>query len=476
MKWTLTSILEATNGELHRTGELKSRESIEFLSIETDTRTLNPGALFVAIKGENFDGHDFVTEAINKGARGIIFEDYIKISQLIEKFPDVPFVGVKSTRKALGDLALFRRKLFNGSVVAITGSNGKTSTKEMTALVLSAKFQVFKTPHNWNNDIGVPLSVFQISDNDDIAVLELGINHTGEMRELARVALPDVGLITNVQPAHLEGLSSEDKVLEEKVLLWDNLSDNGVIVTNFDDARLMKRAEATGKKIISFGMGDGADVHAKDISITMEGTEFTVEYNGERERVSFSAYGQHHVLNALAAIAVGTHFGVSLIDVAHKLSGWSPVSHRMQKIELSDGTVIFDDCYNANPGSMQRAIETVSHIAFQYNRPFVAVVGDMKELGDNSVAFHEQIGEKLAASPVKSVISIGEFGKVISEKAKQKRSDMQVFSAETHEGIVDWLKSNWIEGAVILFKASRSMTLEKAIEPLIQWKGKVSRK
>ncbi len=474
MNWNVYDILEATRGRVFQGAENKSLDKLILRSIETDSRKLEEGSVFIAIKGERFDGHDFIPDAIGKGARVVIFDRPEKIQTLIERNPEVLFIEVEDTRKALGDLALYRRQRFNRPVIGVTGSNGKTSTKEMIALVLSSKFRVFKTPQNWNNDIGVPLSIFQIDDSHDIAVLELGINHPGEMEELVRISMPNVGVITNIQPAHLEGLKSEESVFREKTILWDMLPEGGTIIANADDPRLYEHAVNSDKRVITFGTSDYAHVRVRDISVNLDGTRFAVLYNGQTFNALLPCYGSHHVLNASAAIASGICFGISPDDALNQLTEWKPVSHRMQKIDLVDGTVIFDDCYNANPVSMRRAIETLSHLATKYNRFFIAVVGDMKELGEKSEQFHKEIGEELANANPFAVASLGKLGVVILEEVRKRHSGIPLLAAEEPDEVVEWLQRNWRSGAIVLFKASRAIALENVIEPIVSWKGKVA--
>ncbi len=472
MKWNAYDVLDATGGRVYQADENRSLDRFVIKSIETDSRKLKPNSLFIAIKGERFDGHDFVLDAINKGSRVIIFDSLDKIRSLIKNNPGVLFIEVEDTRKALGNLALHRRQRFSGPVIAVTGSNGKTSTKEMVALVLSSKFRVFKTPQNWNNDIGVPLSIFQIDDFHDIAVLELGINHPGEMKELVRISLPDIGIITNIQPAHLEGLKSEESVFREKTTLWNMLPESGTIIANADDPRLFEYAKNSNKKVITFGTSDYAHVQVENISINLQGTEFTVRCNDQTFRALFPGYGVHHVLNAAASIACGICFDIHPDDALKQLTNWVPVVHRMQKIDLIDGTIIFDDCYNANPVSMGKAIETVSYLATKYNRTFIAVLGDMRELGERSELFHREIGEKLAKANPYAAASLGKLGAAILEEVRKRHSNIPLLAAEKPDEVVEWLQKNWQEGSLMLFKASRAIALENVIEPIVSWKGR----
>jgi len=473
MNWSLDDVLVATDGILM--GRRHSDE-ILFSFIETDTRKLEPGSVFVAIKGERFDGHDFIMEAIKKGAGAIVYSRS-DITDSIHTVPGVYFVYVEDTRKALADLACFRRRKFPGPMIGVTGSNGKTSTKEMIALVLGRKYRVFKTPANWNNDIGVSLSIFQMPDDVDAVVLELGINHFGEMDQLVDVVEPTVGVITNIQPAHLEGFDSLEGVLREKTKLWQKLPNDGVAVINLDDPLLAKYAAGLTKSKITFGRSVNADVHVEGlIDLSLDGMTFSVRFGEKVVPCNLRAFGEHYVMNALCAVAVGLQLGVSLDDAVEALRAWTLVEHRMQKMELSDGTIIFDDCYNANPGSMTRAIETVAFLAEKHKRPLVLVLGDMKELGRDSENLHGKIGKIAASKNPHMVVTAGREAKAIFEEFQKGCATLSYhFDAGDggkidHSMIAQWLQKNWIAGAIFLFKASRAMEFEKVIDQIMQWK------
>lgn len=465
MGWKLVDIVEATGGEvISRLEGLSGPEVFDFIS--TDTRTMKPGSVFVALKGERFDGHDFVNDAVAKGARVVIVERDVG--------PGVSgayVVRVDDTRRALAHLALYKRKKFSGPVVGVTGSNGKTSTKEMIASVLGSKFDVWKNPGNWNNEIGVPLSILEMPDRCNAAVLELGINHPGEMSELLRVARPDVGVITNIQPAHLEGFGSEEGIFHEKTLLWKALPPDGIAIVNRDDPRLSRAELNLTVPSISFGMENDADVWVpggrSSVRLELSGTTFPVRFGDQHEEITLPVWGDHYVLNALAAAAVGIHFGINLRASSEKLRLWKPALHRMNINRLKDGTIVVDDTYNANPGSMKKAVETVAFMAQKYGRRFVAVLGDMKELGKDAERLHREVGLFLMKFRPALVVTLGELAEKMFCNVSDPGDTTHVHVA-THEDAAVSVVERGFSGAIVLVKGSRSMTMEKVVQKLLE--------
>ncbi|SFM51106.1 UDP-N-acetylmuramoyl-tripeptide--D-alanyl-D-alanine ligase [Thermodesulforhabdus norvegica] len=465
MQWRLADLLQATEGRLIQgSGAGDGSEVFNFIS--TDTRTLKPGSVFVALRGERFDGHDFVEEAVKKGAKAVIVD-----RDVLPLTAEACFIKVENTRSALARLAIYRRQRFSGPVVGVTGSNGKTSTKEMIASVLENRFRVWKNPGNWNNDIGVPLSILEMPDQSNAAVLELGVNHPGEMSELVRIAEPNVGVITNIQPAHLEGFGSEDGVFREKTVLWNALPPDGLAVVNRDDPRLSKAELILKVPSVSFGLEADADVWVPggkaSVRLDVSGTSFPVRFGGQRAEVNLPVWGDHYVVNALAAVAVGVHFGIDLRASAEKLRMWRPAPHRMNVHNLKDGTVLVDDTYNANPGSVKKAIETVAQVARKVGRNFVAVLGDMKELGAEAERLHKEVGLFLVSFEPVLIVTLGEMAKKMLEDVEGSRRKAWVH-AGSHEEAAAKVMEMVESGAVILVKGSRSMTMERVVEKLIE--------
>ncbi|MGC8718638.1 MAG: UDP-N-acetylmuramoyl-tripeptide--D-alanyl-D-alanine ligase [Thermodesulforhabdaceae bacterium] len=472
--WIIDDVIKATGGQV----VVNSGEKSRFKGISTDSRKIEPGNIFVALVGERFDGHDFLLDAVRAGAECLIIdkplESFNAGKALLEMtsargtLPAVVRVG--NTLTALGDLAKYRRSFFKGPVVGVTGSNGKTSTKEMIAQVLDGSFHVLKNPMNWNNNVGLPLSLLQLEPYHSAVVLEMGINHPGEMDQLVAIASPTVGVITNIQKAHLEGLESEEVICREKTKLWHALpQDTGCAIVNRDDPWLYKSSERLQRIAkIFFGIKGEADVTVEgEIRCSREGTTFNVRCGRNRATVSLSVLGEHFALNALSALAVGVHLGVPLDVAAHRLSSWKPVSHRMECVPLSDGTVIVDDTYNANPGSMLRAIETVAGLAYRENRPFIAVLGDMKELGDASEELHRMIGRELARRNVSGLFTLGTLAGFIADEGR-KGGIPVVIEAHDHSTLIEAIIEHWLPGAWLLVKGSRSMRMEQVVEGLVE--------
>lgn len=470
--WSLDDLLKATGGELIS----GSRQRVNFCGISTDSRTIERGNVFVALIGERFDGHDFLMEALEKGAECLIVEKLPDSFDIMASGTrhDAPIhiptiIKVPSTLKALGDLAHYHRSSFTGPVVGITGSNGKTSTKEMIASVLEGSFQVLKNPMNWNNNIGVPLSLLRLEDHHTAIVIEMGINHLNEMDELVATAEPTIGVITNIQKAHLEGLESEEQIFREKTKLWRALpKEKGCAIVNLDDPWLFRASEdLKNVAILYFSLKGNADLTVDgDVQCSRKGTSFIARSGKDMAEVNLPVLGEHFALNALAALAVGIHLGISLETGAKRLSNWKPVSHRMECLVLHDGSVIIDDTYNANPGSMIRAIETVAKMAYSENKPFIAVIGDMKELGHASEELHRLVGQSLAEKKPAGIFTLGSLASFIAEEGR-KAGVPVVIEAMNHSTLLEALTEHWIPGAWLLVKGSRSMRMEQIVEGLV---------
>ncbi len=482
--WQLETVIEATGGEVilrwPPTTYGNETHHNGFHTIGIDSRTVEEGAIFVALKGERFDGHDFLEEAVRRGARCLIVErsltEYPHGETFLSWLQTTPpphrtvvVVRVGSTLQALSDLARSRRLAFHGAVVGVTGSNGKTSTKEMIACVLEGRFPVHKTPMNWNNNIGLPLSLFGLAPHHRVAVLELGVNHPGEMDELVSVAQPTIGVITNVHKAHLEGMESEEIICAEKTKLWMALPrGEGCAIVNRDDPRLLAASQRlTDVKVYSYSLRGGATLTVEgEVRCSRNGTAFTVHAEGKRVEVRLSVLGAHFAANSLAAMAVGYHLGVPLEEASALLSSWQAVPHRMERHILPDGTVLIDDTYNANPGSTIRAITTDAQAASQEHRPFLAVLGEMRELGTSSRELHRLVGVHLATHKPAAVFTLGTDAALIAEEAR-RAGVPTVFVGLDHESILDVMAEAWIPGAWVLVKGSRSMKMERIVEGLL---------
>lgn len=439
-------ILEATEG-----GLLSGKAQTAFSGISTDTRRLKEGELFIAIKGQNFDGHDFVGEAKSEGALGAVVNFPSPLPLL-----DFAIIEVKDTVKALGDIAKSYRRKFDIPIIAVTGSNGKTTTKEMAETVLAKKYRVLKSEGTENNSIGVALTLLKLSSAHDIAVLELGTNHFGEIAGLCEIVQPACGVITNIGPSHLEYFNSIDNVRQEKLSLLRRLGNDGIAVVNGDDEDLIKGAKNLCTEVITFGLGAGCKFKASGIEECDRGIEFIL--NG-KHRFRLKILGRHNVHNALASIAVGSLYGVEFDRMCKALENFKLPKLRMEFFE-ADGIRFIFDCYNSNPASMASAIETFKDMNASKRK--IIVAADMLELGEKSVHFHKQAGKHAASAKTDILVGVGPLSRFILEGAQEEgQGDESLLhfenSAEAAKALKDILK----EGDLVLVKGSRAMKMEE---------------
>lgn len=435
--------------------------------ISTDTRQLQPADCFVALPGEKVDGHVYLADALAKGAGAMVVSDR-RAERGIPAPAEVAVIEVADTLRALGDLARHVRLQHPIPVIGITGSNGKTTTKEMVAAILGESRNVLKNKGNFNNLIGLPLTLLALEPRHQVAIVEMGINVPGEMARLVDIARPTVGLITNVQPAHLEGLRSLDEILREKGRLWLSLGTDDLAVVNLDDRRLAGLSRQLKARAVSYGLqAPAADVKLVGEVSTFEGTSaFSVELGKERIDVRLPILGLHHVLNALAASAAGWGMGVPAETIAAGLANHQPVKMRMQVHRLADGRTLVDDTYNANPGSMLAALRTV--VLESRGKPVVAVLGDMRELGPESAALHRMVGKELAAMGVARLLTLGQLTRELADEAIKAGFPLSAWQhAESHDQIVTWLREQPLRDSWILVKGSRSMAMERVVEGML---------
>ena len=434
-----------------------------FRSISTDTRTLEPGDLFVALSGERFDGQQFVKEAVSKGAAGVI------VSSMVEEKLPVPVILVADPLEALGDLAAYHRaSMPNLQVIAITGSSGKTTVKEMCASILKEEYNVLKTEGNLNNLIGMPLTLLQVDACHDVAVLEMGMNQPGEIARMTEIADPDIACIVNIQGAHLAGLHSIDGVARAKGELFRDGKAWAKFCVNIDDKRVRALARNCSQEQITFGRGRNAYVRATHVrNLGEEGMLFTLNIGSEKVRIRIHSLGEHNVGNALAAAAMAHAAGVKVEQIAHGLTHFTPYDKRLQ-IETIGGLKIINDCYNANPASMLAALETVR--AMKKNKKSVAILGDMLELGETSDSAHRRLGETAACKAFDYLFAYGQFARKVVEGALDARMTMkqakQMGSKEDIvEAIVNLIALGELKsGDLVLVKGSRGMRMETIIE------------
>lgn len=454
--WNLHQVLEATGGRL-----LSGPHAIGFRAISTDSRTLEPGDLFVALVGENFDGHLFLEEAVRRGAAGVV------VDRQPERQLPTSVVQVKDTQKALGDLAHYRRLQIPGlKVAAITGSCGKTTVKEMIAAILSLKGSVLKTKGNFNNLVGLPLSLLPVSFHHRFAVLEMGMNRPGEIGRLTKIAAPDVALITTIKEAHLMGLHSIEGVARAKAELFEQAGPAAKLVVNLDDPLVKKMAGFFPQQKITFGTGKEAMVRATHIvSRGAAGMTYTLHFSGIKRRVRCRMIGQHNVVNGLAAAAACFALGIGMETIVEALETFAAPRDRMELRELPGGIVLLNDVYNANPGSVAAAIEAV-HGA-RGKAASVAVLGDMLELGEEAVALHRRIGRTVRQHEFSALLAIGEFAADIVKGARLAgMSETRALTCASKQEIVDQLLTMIRSGRLqagdwLLLKGSRGMRMEE---------------
>jgi len=442
----------------------------QFLTgVSIDTRTLEPGEVFVALRGDRFDGHDFVDEALTSGAAAVIVDDERALPRDGRRLA-VPFVLVTDTVEALGRLAASYRSTLGGlsaTIIAVTGSNGKTTTKEMIFQALSSRGPAVRSIRSFNNHIGVPLTVLSIEETHRWAVLEMGTSAPGEIRALAAIARPDVGLVTNVAETHLAGLGSRDGVARAKGELIHALPAAGTAVLNIDDSLCAGLAALTNGRVIFFGRSRAADVFATDIRETADGVSFRLN---DRRPVRLRVLGEHNALNAAAAIAVCRRLGLAEDEIAAALERLSGVPLRL-RIRRGGGVTVLDDTYNANPQSMRGALGSLTHLPCEGRR--VLVCGDMRELAAASKALHRDLGSRVAATEIHLLITVGEEAQTVGEAAAAAGFPADaVHHAESTADAVALVPALLEPGDLVLVKGSRAMRLERVVEALVETEPK----
>ena len=459
MRLTLQWIAAAIQGRIKQGNPDK-----EYIGISIDSRSLQSGEIFWALKGERFDGHDFIIEAVNKGAIGVVKQIGKDVSEIRE---DVIIIEVDDTLRALGDFAGRYRRLYDIPVVAVTGSNGKTTTKEMIAAILSLKKQVIKNKGNLNNLIGLPLSLLKLSSHHDIGVFELGMNRKGEIARLTEISDPSVGVITNIGPVHLEHLKSLDAVAESKGELFLKMSSEATAIINKDDLRVNKLSQRFSGRKITFGINHPAEVSARNIRlIKSEGINFELQIKDKIFPVYLPMIGEHNVMNALAAAAVVNALGEDPEIIPKGLKNFTNLSLRQEVVKIGDDIKLINDAYNANPISMEFALKTFSQI--KGSSRGIAVLGDMLELGAESITLHHRLGKQIAKFGIDYLLLLGEYASVVKEGAiaGDFRPD-HIFIGKEHAELSDLLKSILKKGDWVLVKGSRKRRMEKVVDSLL---------
>lgn len=437
--------------------------AIEGISI--DSRTLEPGSLFIAIVGPNHDGHRFVNQALDRGAAGVMVSSPVHL-----KHPRVE-IRVTDTTRALQELATAMRRKTSLKVVAITGSMGKTTTKEAVAAALSARYRVLKSEKNLNNQYGVPLSILKYRD-EDIAVLELGMSAPGEIALLTKISDPDVAVLTNVAEVHREFFPSLAAIASAKGEIFEGMREDSIAVVNGDDRLVVEQARRFSGQKVHFGLGETADLRATNLERGEEGVRFVAHYRSEEVPVKAHLSGTHNVYNLLAALAVAAVLGVPLAVAAAKLAILGPPPHRGERIRLREDVRIIDETYNSNPTALASVLDSLyDEKAVRY----IAVLGDMLELGERAERLHFESGRQAVAAGVDLLIGVGPLSRHIIEGAREAGMPEEAMVAvqdamEAGEQVAARVEA----GDLILFKASRGVGLDRAIEVVRERLGEES--
>ncbi|MBI1746035.1 MAG: UDP-N-acetylmuramoyl-tripeptide--D-alanyl-D-alanine ligase [Acidobacteria bacterium] len=448
-------IIEATGGRL-----LAGSAEGDAPSLSIDSRTLNAGDLFFAISGPHFDGHSFVEEALNRGACGaVVSQDHSQFRGLT----GATIIQVADTTRALQEVGALARARWRRPVVAVTGSMGKTTTKDMIAKVLEGVGSVLKSQGNLNNQFGLPLTLYQLDASHDLAVVEMGMNHPGELVRLCEIAEPSVGVYTNVAPVHLENFSSVEAIAAAKAELAHYMDSRGTVIYNMDDPYVERIGRSFRGATLSYGVDSAAEVTAHDIVAGgLSTTRFTACYRDQAQEVTIAMIGKHNVYNALAAIATGVHFGLNLSLIARQMATLCPSARRGEVLHFIEGFTLIDDSYNSNPQALREMITTFSQIT-GYRRRMVAV-GAMLELGPQSGELHRECGRFIARAPVDELLCVGEESRRLGEGAMAEGlspSHVHFFPDAVSAGA--FLCTLAGHGDLLLVKGSRGIRMDRAV-------------
>jgi len=463
--WSLGELARAAKTEVIGGG---FPDTIE--AVGTDSRSLPPGCLFVALRGERFDGHAFIEEAVRQGARAVLMDQEGASSHEALESLGVGVLVAEDTLQAYGDIAAFHRREIARPVAAITGSNGKTTTKELLAAALGARGNIHKTQGNFNNLIGVPKTILDWKGYEWAAVIEMGMNIPGELERLVEIAAPSVGVITNVSPAHLEGLGTIEKVAQAKGELFAGLPENAVGIINADDPMIQAICVPllNNRSRLTFGELPSADIRIQDYRNTLDGLHVNLMIEGILLEAELPICGSHNAHNCAAAVATAYVLGSTLSSIAEGLSNVEVPGGRLRLFkDLPAGIQVIDDTYNANPSSMRAAFSTLVDLGKATR--CIAVLGDMYELGDQAESFHRETGREAAAAGIEWILALGEMAEAIVEGAKSAGAGAEAFTDIAQLNEV--LEAGLNEGDWILVKGSRGMKMERVVRFLEGLKG-----
>ncbi len=459
---TLENIARACRGTLYENGQTKEKalgEAVEASCVVIDSRKIEPGGIFIATRGDRVDGHTFIPAVAENGAMGVVCEE-------APEHCGIPYILVEDSFKALKDIAGFYRQQLALWVVGITGSVGKTSTKELIAAVLSEKYHVLKTQGNFNNEVGLPLTVLSIREEHQIAVLEMGISDFGEMHRLSKIARPDICVMTNIGQCHLENLGSREGILQAKSEIFDYMNPAGYVFVNGDDEMLCRIGKTGKHKPVHFGMNPNNEIYGSDVlGKGLLGTNVVVHANLEVFPIEIPLPGIHMVTDALAAVGVGLQMGLTTQEIRQGILKAQTVSGRSNVLSLPYCTLV-DDCYNANPASMRAAIDLLSTALGRK----AAVLGDMFELGRNEKGLHSEIGAYAVEKKIDVLVCTGALSRNMYEAAMEKNEAMgagkktEVYYFDTRDAMLEGLPGILKKGDTVLVKASHGMQFEKAVE------------
>ncbi len=458
MKLYLEDIVKAIDGRCLNHGHFGNNI---VKHICTNSKAIQPQSLFIPLKGDKFDGHHYIKEVFDQGSMATLTEcAEIQDERLYT-------IYVKDTKKALLDLAKYYRSLFDLPIIAITGSVGKTSTKDLVATVLSSKYKVHKTQGNYNNEIGVPLTLFELDLDHEAAVIEMGMNHFGEIHNLTMATRPNIAIVTNVGTSHIENLGNREGILKAKLEILDGLNEEGVLILNSDND-MLSQVGSLKVKTIKYGMNHDAVYRAEDIKVHLNKLHAHIVSPKDNYDIEIPTLGEHMVLNALAAIAVADYLGLTKEQIIEGLKTYAPSKMRMSINNLSNGIVVIDDTYNASLESMKAAVKTLE--SYHTDGKKIAILGDILETGDYAKILHEQVGTFVASARIHILCAVGQQAKHIYNGCMNIPSNIKIKYYETKEACVDDLSSYLTKGDTVLVKASRGMQFEKIVDAI----GKVN--
>ena len=459
---SIKNIIEVTKGKL-----LVGNEEYVCMSYSKDTRTIKEGDCYIGIKGETFDGNLFWEKALENGASTVIVQNVEIEDEKLRKWADKNIIKVEDTLEALYSLAKYKRSLYNIPVIAITGSVGKTSTKDIVANVVSKKYKTLKTEGNNNNNIGLPFTILRMQD-EEVAVIEMGMNHFGEISLLTSIANPTICIITNIGTSHIGNLGSRENILKAKLEILEGSKKEAVIINNDND--LLHKWQKENKEnynIKTYGIKEQSDIMAKEIKLEENKSTFTCKINNVEEKINVPVGGEHFILNALCAITVGEVLKIEADKIKEGIESFELTKKRMDIVELKNGIKIINDAYNASLESMTASLKVLS----EFKERKIAVLGDMFELGDFSEELHKKVGKEVVKNNIDILIACGENARYIADVAREKMDKENVYILRKTEEIKPLLEKIVKNNDVILFKASNGMKFYKIAEEVIDlWK------